>query len=170
MILFLATKHVDLSPQPGIKPRTPCTGRLSLSHWTCREVPRRPWVLLKLQVKSAGSAPSLLPGSASPLQRLSVLLCPLCSVAELSRVFPLCNCCPDQLHPLHLQQWTEQGINHIFWEGHSAIHLPDTSSAVTGACPQSGDWWLLYPAPLPFPCPLRWLAVQHWSCVLFNQT
>lgn len=65
-------------------------------------------------VASTGSsAPTRPPAPA--LVAICPHLCPLCSAADI-RIFPLCNCCPDQLHPLHLQQWTEEGINHIFEE------------------------------------------------------
>ena len=30
----------DLVPQPGIEPRSPALGALSLNHWTTREVPQ----------------------------------------------------------------------------------------------------------------------------------
>lgn len=168
MILFLATKHVDLSPPTRIKPALLHWKLLSLSHWTCREVPRRPWVLLlscRLRSGPAGSAPSLLPGSASPLQRLSVLLCPLCSVAIV----------PVFLYATAVQT---SCTHYIFSSGPSRVliiflrrtlcysspwHL---QCWVTGACPQSIDWWdYTLPCSIAFPCPLHWLAVQHWSCV-----
>lgn len=54
--------------------------------------------------------------SAPRLPWLSVLLSALSAPLPPFRILLLCNCCPQQLHPLRLQHWTEEGINHIFEE------------------------------------------------------
>ncbi|ETE64219.1 hypothetical protein L345_10013, partial [Ophiophagus hannah] len=67
--------------------------------------------------------------------------------------FPLCNGCPNQLHPLHLQQWTEEG-------GHSAIYLPDISSIWEPGATHSPLTSNIthYLAPLPLPALfIEWL-------------
>lgn len=75
-------------------------------------------MLVKLQHETSGHCGALRERQASAvlLWWLCVLLFALSALLPSSWIFPLCNCCPDQLHPLHLQQWTEEGINHIFEE------------------------------------------------------
>lgn len=120
---------------------------------------------LRRPLASSNSSPRVWP-QALPLRWLFVLLFALSAPLQSSRIFPLCNCCPDQLHPLHLQQWTEKNINHIFEED-TLLFISLTPPAMgRQACPQSIDWWdYTLPCSIASPYPLHWLAVQQWSCV-----
>lgn len=83
----------------------------------------------------------------------------------------LCNGCPNQLHPLHLQQWTEEGINHIF-EGDTLLFISLTSPAFGNLVLHTAHWLVILHITLlhclSLPSSLSGCSTVEFC--LFNQT
>ena len=106
-----------LAPQPGIKPTPPALEGEALATGPAGKSLEGPECYLSCRLRSVW--PAQCPPCCQAQHALSsgyLSSSALSAPLRLSWVFPLCDCCPDQLHPLHLQQWTEEGINHIFEE------------------------------------------------------
>lgn len=99
-------------------------------------------ILKTLSVSYQAALSEGLCGSSPPHADSGGFLSPFALSAPLpsSWLFPLCNCCPEQLHPLPLQQWTEERINHISEED-TPLFISLTPAAMgRPGCPQPIDW------------------------------